>query len=122
MLQSEGPLEFQDLVIDVDAWEVLRHGAPVSLTKTEFLILVALASRPRRVVTADELTVQVWGDTWFGDDGNIAVHVSKLRHKLGESGLAPRYIRTIRGVGYRFDPAPARHTGASEGGGLRRLA
>jgi DNA-binding response OmpR family regulator len=46
----------------------------------------------------------VWGDGWFGDDNNVAVHVSKLRRKLGESGLHPRFIRTVRSVGYRFDP------------------
>ena len=92
-----------DLQIDRAAWEVRLRGLPVELTKTEFLVLVALAERPRRVVTRDELTRIVWGDGWFGDDGNVAVHVSKLRHKLGESGSTPRFIATVRGVGYRFE-------------------
>ena len=99
-------IEYQDLVIDVAAWEVSHRGVPVELTKTEFQMLVALASRPRRVVTSEELTELLWGDNWYGDDGNLAVHISKLRSKLGESGLQPRHIRTVRGVGYRFEPEP----------------
>lgn len=96
---------FGDLVIDGPAWEVRLGGRVVDLTRTEFEILVVLASRPRRVITNDEVIRAVWGDGWFGDENNLAVHVSKLRHKLGESGLRPRYIRTVRGVGYRFDPS-----------------
>lgn len=96
--------EFGDLVIDGRAWEVYLNGELIDLTRTEFEILLFLASRPRRVVSDEELTRAVWGDGWFGDENNLAVHVSKLRRKLGESGLQPRFIRTIRGVGYRFDP------------------
>ena len=90
--------EFGDLVIDGRAWEVYLNGELIDLTRTEFEILLFLASRPRRVVSDEELTRAVWGDGWFGDDNNLAVHVSKLRRKLGESGLQPRFIRTIRGV------------------------
>ena len=95
---------FGDLVIDGPAWEVRLRGTAIDLTRTEFEILLVLASQPRRVVTDDEIVAAVWGEGWFGDENNLAVHVSKLRHKLGESGLRPRYIRTVRGVGYRFDP------------------
>jgi DNA-binding response OmpR family regulator len=95
---------FGNLVIDGLAWEVTLGGVVINLTRTEFEILTVLASRPRHVVTDDELVRLVWGDGWFGDDNNLAVHVSKLRRKLGESGLHPRFIRTVRGVGYRFDP------------------
>lgn len=99
---------FGDLVIDVPAWEVTLGGRAIELTRTEFEILVALAARPRQVIADDDLVRAVWGDGWFGDDNNLAVHVSKLRRKLGESGLRPRYIRTIRGVGYRFEPGAER--------------
>ena len=106
---------FGELVIDGPAWEVRLGGTVIDLTRTEFLILLVLASRSRRVVTDDEVVRAVWGDGWFGDENNLAVHVSKLRHKLGESGLRPRFIRTVRGVGYRFDPGrPSPH--AFEGG------
>ena len=97
-------LAYGDLIVNVSAWEVRVGERIVNLTKTEFEILVALAGAPRKVVTHDDLTRTVWGDGWFGDDGNLAVHISKLRRKLGESGLSQRLIRTIRGVGYRFDP------------------
>ena len=104
IMEPSGLLSYGDLVIDLDAWEVRLRGNVVDLTKTEFEILAALASRPRRVVAEDELTRLIWGDSWFGDDGNLAVHISKLRAKLGESGANPGYLRTVRGVGYRFDP------------------
>lgn len=106
MLTSDEVEAGSDLRIDRAAWEVQLGGATVELTKTEFLLLLALAERPRQVVTTDELTRIVWGEKWFGDDGNVAVHVSKLRRKLGESGSTPRFIATVRGVGYRFE---ARH-------------
>ena len=114
-MEPSGPLTYGELIIDADAWEVRLRGDIVELTKTEFEILVALASRPRSVVTEEELTLLVWGESWFGDDGNLAVHISKLRAKLGESGTNPRHIRTVRGAGYRFDPEPdPDHDGLSE--------
>lgn len=114
-MEPSGLLSYGDLVVDTDAWEVRLRGTIVDLTKTEFEILITLAMNPRKVVTDEDLTRIVWGDNWFGDDGNLAVHISKLRHKLGESGMQPRYIRTVRGVGYRFDPVPdPDHDGLSE--------
>jgi DNA-binding winged helix-turn-helix (wHTH) protein len=95
---------YGELDIDARAWEARLGGAVVDLTRTEFEILALLASRPREVVTDEEITREIWGHGWFGDDNNLAVHVSKLRRKLGESGSQPRYIRTVRGVGYRFEP------------------
>ena len=105
---------YGDLVIDGPAWEVRRDGTVLDLTRTEFEILMVLAARPRQVVTGDDVVRAVWGDGWFGDENNLAVHVSKLRHKLGESGLRPRFIRTVRGVGYRFDPGPVPELAAPE--------
>ena len=95
---------FGSLEIDPVAWEVRLHGEIIDLTKTEFEILLLLASRPRAVVRDEEIRRAIWGDGWFGDQNNLAVHVSKLRRKLGEDGASSRFIRTIRGVGYRFDP------------------
>lgn len=95
-----------DLTIDVGAREVTLRGASVDLTKTEFDVLLTLAQNPRRVVTYQELLARCWGPGWFGEESLLAVHVSRLRSKLGESGINPRYIRTVRGVGYRFEPKP----------------
>ena len=102
---------FGDVRIDTVAWRVHVREREVHLTRTEFLILVVLASRPGRVVPEAEIVREVWGPNWFGDDNNVKVHVSKLRAKLGESGSVSRYISTVRGVGYRFELPPV--SGAS---------
>jgi DNA-binding response OmpR family regulator len=96
--------DFGRLVIDPSAREVLVDGGEVELTRIEFDILELLSGSPRRTFTREQLLSHVWGD-WFGDDHVIEVHVGKLRKKLGESASRPRHIRTLRGVGYRFEPA-----------------
>jgi DNA-binding response OmpR family regulator len=96
--------DFGRLIIDPVAREVTVDGTDVELTKIEFDILDLLSSSPRRTFTREQLLVQVWGE-WFGDDHVIEVHMGKLRKKLGESASQPRHIRTLRGVGYRFEPA-----------------
>jgi DNA-binding response OmpR family regulator len=95
---------FGHLVIDPSAREVLIDGGEVELTRIEFDILELLSGSPRRTFTREQLLEHVWGD-WFGDDHVIEVHMGKLRKKLGESASEPRHIRTLRGVGYRFEPA-----------------
>jgi DNA-binding response OmpR family regulator len=97
--------DFGRLRIDPLAREVILDGRPVDLTKIEFDIVDLLSASPRQTFTRRQLLEQVWGGTWFGDDHVIDVHVGNLRKKLGESATAPRHIRTVRGVGYRFDPA-----------------
>jgi DNA-binding response OmpR family regulator len=96
--------DYGALSIDPVVREVTVDGSPVDLTKIEFGILDLLSSSPRRTFTRHQLLEEVWGDNWFGDDHTIDVHVGNLRRKLGESASAPRHIRTLRGVGYRFEP------------------
>jgi len=96
--------EFGPLRIDPDVREVTVDGRVLDLTKIEFGLLDLLSSAPRRTFTRNQLLEDVWGDNWYGDDHIIDVHVGNLRKKLGESASAPRYIRTLRGVGYRFEP------------------
>ncbi|MCA2213968.1 response regulator transcription factor [Jidongwangia harbinensis] len=98
------PREFGPLRIDPDVREVTLDGEVLELTKIEFGILDLLSSAPRRTFTRGQLLEDVWGDNWYGDDHIIDVHVGNLRKKLGESASAPRHIRTLRGVGYRFEP------------------
>lgn len=80
------------------------------LTKIEFELLVYLSDNPRRVLSRGQIMSNVWSDFWSRsqyDDSDYHVleaMVSRLRSKLGESARKPRYIKTIRGVGYRFDP------------------
>ena len=96
--------EYGSLRIDPDVREVTLDGQVLELTKIEFGILDLLSSAPRRTFTRGQLLEDVWGDNWYGDDHIIDVHVGNLRKKLGESASAPRHIRTLRGVGYRFEP------------------
>jgi DNA-binding response OmpR family regulator len=97
------------LVIDVDAREVTLDGRRVVLTHHEFELLVALARAGGRVLTRDQLMDALRGQEHEAFDRSIDVHVSKLRAKLEKDPRAPRYIKTVRGVGYALvRPEPAR--------------
>jgi DNA-binding response OmpR family regulator len=90
------------LEIDVAGREVRLDGVPVDLTRTEFDVLVALSARPTVALTRSELIAAVWGDGWVGDEHLVDVHIGHLRRKLGDDASAPRFIRTVRGIGYRM--------------------
>ena len=96
------PRVFGDLRIDVAAREVSVGGQPTSLTRTEFDVLAALSARPGLVFTRRQLLEAVWGDNWVGNDHLIDVHIGHLRRKLGDDPGHPRYVLTVRGVGYRM--------------------
>ncbi|MEW6583728.1 MAG: response regulator transcription factor [Actinomycetota bacterium] len=91
-----------DLEIVPAAREVRRGGEPVDLTPREFDLLDALSRRPNAVLTRGQLLEAVWGPQWFGDDHVVDVHIANLRRKLGDDPQEPRYVRTVRGVGYRI--------------------
>jgi DNA-binding response OmpR family regulator len=97
------PRVFGSLVVDAAAHEVTLEGEPVRLTKTEFDLLDILSGRPRVAFTRRMLLEKVW-DTgeWAGGEHLVDVHVAHLRRKLGDDAREGRYIRTIRGVGYRM--------------------
>ncbi|HET7271451.1 MAG TPA: response regulator transcription factor [Rubrobacter sp.] len=99
---AEVPLEFGELTIDPARREVRLRGEEVDLTALEFDLLAALASRPGLVFTRNQLLERVWGDTYFGSDHVVDVHVANLRKKIGDDFANPRFVRTVRGVGYRF--------------------
>lgn len=101
---AEPPLRFGALSIDREAREVQLDGAPVDLTRTEFNLLATLASRSRMAFGRRQLIDAVWGQTWVGDEHLVDVHVGHLRRKLGDEAGDPRYILTVRGVGYRMGP------------------
>lgn len=91
-----------ELSIDSAAREVTLGGRPVDLTPREFDLLSYLASRAGSVVGRRELLTQVWRQPYGGADDTVDVHLSWLRRKLGESARAPRYLRTVRGVGVKL--------------------
>ena len=95
-------LRHGDLVVDRESREVALAGRPVSLTRTEFDLLAALMARPHQVWERDTLSRHVQHTDWPGDDHVIDVHIANLRHKLGDTGRESRWVRTVRGVGYRF--------------------
>lgn len=90
------------LAFDAGRHEVIVDGSSVSLTTTEFDLLAALVSDPGVVVPRSHLLDRVWGSAFVADDHLVDVHVGNLRRKLGDDPAAPRFIETIRGVGYRL--------------------
>lgn len=95
-------VEVGGLWMDLDAREVAVDGVPVALTRTEFDVLAALATSPGRVLSRQVLIETVWGPGWVGDEHLVDVHVLHVRQKLGDSAQAQRFVRTVRGVGYRM--------------------
>ncbi|WP_240675210.1 response regulator transcription factor [Cellulomonas endophytica] len=93
-----------DLVVDPVGREVRRDGVLVDLTRTEFDVLAALAAEPARAFSRHALVEAVWGPGWVGDEHLVDVHVLHLRRKLGDTAEEQRYVRTVRGVGYRLGP------------------
>ena len=77
-------------------------GEELDLSRKEFDLLVALAGRAGRVVTRDDLMAEVWDENWFGSTKTLDVHVGWLRRKLHDDPTDPRYLHTVRGVGFRF--------------------
>ena len=90
------------LEIDVPRHQVRADGTLVELTATEFGILAALARNPGVVVSRSALLDRVWGPEFIGDDHLVDVHVANLRRKLVDDPAAPRFIETVRAVGYRL--------------------
>jgi DNA-binding response OmpR family regulator len=93
-----------DLAVDEEARTVTVAGRTVDLTRTEFDLLAAMAARPRLAFSRRQLIDAVWGSDWYGDEHLVDVHVGHLRRKLGDDATEPRYVRTVRGVGYGMGP------------------
>ncbi len=98
----EPPRRFGPLGIDVAAREVRIDDEPILLTRTEFDILDTLSGRPGIVLTRRQLLEIIRDGPWVGNEHLIDVHVGHLRRKLGDDAARPRYISTVRGVGYRM--------------------
>jgi DNA-binding response OmpR family regulator len=96
------PRLFGALRINIDSREVHLDDTPIMLTRTEFDLLAALSSRPGTVLSRRQLLESVWGDAWVGSDNIVDVHIGHLRRKLGDDPSLPRYVTTVRGVGYRM--------------------
>tara|TARA_Y100001970_G_scaffold233771_1_gene291600 strand:- start:4109 stop:4789 length:681 start_codon:yes stop_codon:yes gene_type:complete len=95
-------LEFGDLKILPDQGQVIVEDKAIHLTRTEFQLLVELASAPGRVFSRDELLERVWGRGYFGDGRLVDVHIRRLRKKIEPEDAKPRYVITVRGFGYKL--------------------
>jgi two-component system response regulator RegX3 len=102
---SASALAVNDVHLDADTRTVTKAGEPMDLTLKEFDLLRALMERAGRVVSRQELMDEVWDPHWFGPTKTLDVHVSSLRKKLDDDPNEPRYIHTVRGVGFRFASA-----------------
>ena len=101
--QSAMALEAGDVRMNLDTHEATRAGQPLELTVKEFELLRVLLEHAGKVVKRDELVHEVWDPAWFGSTKTLDVHISTLRKKLGDDPTEPRYIHTVRGVGFRFE-------------------
>lgn len=95
-------LIFDGLEISPDEGRVTLDGEEVHLTKTEFRLLVELASTPGRVFSRETLLERVWGYGYFGDGRLVDVHIRRLRTKIEPDPADPRYVVTVRGLGYKL--------------------
>jgi len=98
-----GVLRFDGCAINPESRSVTTDSGPVQLTGKEFDLLFFLASNPGRVFTRDQLMDQVWDFTYAGDVSTVTVHIRRLRKKLEADPVKPRYIKTVWGVGYKFE-------------------
>jgi two-component system response regulator RegX3 len=96
------PITIGDLSLDPASREVTKTGEVVDLAAKEFDLLHLLMSRAGEVVGREEIMDRVWDPHWFGPTKTLDVHISWLRKKLEDDPAAPRYISTVRGVGFRF--------------------
>jgi DNA-binding response OmpR family regulator len=103
-LSTERALEFGELHIDPKTHLVEVNGEERSLTAKEFDLLWVLACHPRQVFNRDQLLDLVWGLTEYVDPSTVTVHVRRLREKIEVDPSNPRYVQTVWGVGYRFEP------------------
>ena len=95
-------LGFGDVEIEPDAGVVRQAGAEVHCTRTEFRLLCELANHPGKVLSREQLLERVWGYDYFGDGRLVDVHVRRLRTKVEPDPAAPRFILTVRGMGYKL--------------------
>jgi DNA-binding response OmpR family regulator len=99
---SDGHRTVGPLRIDPVGRDVWLDDDPVALTRTEFDLLATLSARPQMAFSRRQLIDAVWGPAWVGDEHLVDVHIGHLRRKLGDDATEGRFVRTMRGVGYRM--------------------
>ena len=100
--QRRGPLSIGDIVLDPASRTCTKNGEPIELAAREFDLLHMLMANAGEVVRREQIMDEVWDPHWFGPTKTLDVHISWLRKKLEDDPRSPRYIATVRGVGFRF--------------------
>lgn len=95
-------LRYEDLELDLDAYEVRVGGKTKPLTAKEYALLKLFLEHPGRVFTKAQLYERVWEEPYIGDDNTVTVHIRRLRAKIEPNPSRPRYIQTVWGIGYRL--------------------
>jgi two-component system, OmpR family, response regulator RegX3 len=104
-VEKQGPLEVGPVRVDPARREATATGDDLDLTRKEFELLELLMREAGNVISRERLIDEVWDTNWFGSTKTLDVHVSSLRRKLGDDSQNPRFIHTVRGVGFRFASA-----------------
>ncbi|SHE75797.1 two-component system, OmpR family, alkaline phosphatase synthesis response regulator PhoP [Seinonella peptonophila] len=100
---DSAPIQIGELAIDVEGYEVRREGKKLELTPKEFELLYYMATHRGKVLSRDQLLNTVWNYDFVGDSRIVDVHVSHLRDKIERDSRNPEYIKTVRGIGYKFE-------------------
>ncbi len=95
-------LEFPGLVLDLRSRQATSGGTPVALTAREFEVLALLAAHPGRVYGREQIMRHLWDGEFYGEARAVDVHVQHIRSKIEPDPKNPRYVQTVRGIGYRF--------------------
>jgi DNA-binding response OmpR family regulator len=103
LIHEETNLKVDELCINRARCEVFKGAKRLVLTSMEYKLLLFLALNPNRVFTKRQLYENVWEEEYEGDENIIMVYICKLRDKIEEDSQKPKYIKTIRGLGYRFE-------------------
>lgn len=103
---AEESLEFEGIALDLAGRQVRVESRVVELSALEFDLLAALASAPGRVFTRAQLLERVWGWDYFGPERVVDVHIANIRKALGDDAADPRFIGTVRAVGYKLLATP----------------
>ncbi len=99
--KAESILQFGDLVVDIEGWEVKLAGKEISLTPKEFELLVYLIKNKGKVLSREQIIEKVWDYEYYGDQRTVDTHVKKIREKLNDK--EEKFIKTVWGVGYKFE-------------------
>ena len=95
-------VEIGPLRVEFSSRRVFLDGSELSLSRKEFDLLAELVAHAGEVVTREDLISRVWDENWFGSTKTLDVHIGWLRNKLGDDASSPRFLHTVRGVGFRF--------------------